>query len=145
MIKSHKKLLIFSSSIIVISFISSIFLHILNPYTMCIFIAATLYLFKRIFGFEKRKRENEKDTIIELSIFILTFFILYYLYGMLVGFTPTGSSWLKIVVPIIIYTLGRELLRYQSLVKSEKSKLLPVISIVMMIVLDISFQYTVLN
>ena len=139
--KSHKRLLVFEIIIMIISFVSSIFLNILESYKMIIFLLAVLFVFKKIFGFEKRKKENEKDTILELLIFIITFILIYYLFGMTIGFILNGTNILQIVIPLILYILLREYLRYQSLVKAEQSTLLTILSIIFIMVLDISYNY----
>ena len=141
MVKSQKKLLLSEIIIIGISLITIIQKSTLSGYIMILFLLAYLGLFKIMFGFEKYKQERLRNHISELLIFIITFWIVYYLFGILVGLTRiyiNSSMIIHTILPIMIYIVEREFLRYQILKKCDTNKWLTGFSIIFFIILDLT-------
>ena len=144
--KGYKRLLIFELIIIFVVFLSGFVSSILSGYVKVISIAALLFLYKFLFGFEKDRHRYWKSIIIEISICLLVYFLLYYLLGLLVGFTKVINYWtLKnlytIFIPLILTIVLKEVFRYMMFVKSEGSKLLIVTSTILCVFLDLAGMF----
>lgn len=86
-----------------------------------------LILSKYLFGFEKYRHRYTKDIILEIIIILIAFFLIYYLSGIVIGFARvenylTVKSIFKFIIPIIIYVILKEVLRYQLVMKASLSK-----------------------
>ena len=140
--RGYKRLLIFDIIMIVLLFINSFFLGILSRYTTVIFLVFSLIAFKFLFGFEKDRHRYLKDVILEIVIFLFTFFILFYLLGLIIGFARTNYlsfyGIINFVLPVFLYVVLREIFRYMMLCKAEGNKLVTIVSIILFIILDIT-------
>ena len=141
--KSHKKLIIFEIILFFILLLNSFVWNILNGYIQIIFLILVIKIFKKIFGLEKDKHRYIKDIIYEISIVLLIFFMLYYLFGIVIGFVKTNNYYnlygiFKFIIPTIIIIILKEYLRYNVLSKSEGNNLLIVLSCIIFIFLDIT-------
>ena len=126
--RGKKRLFIFDIIIIIIflllnSFVSSI----LSGYISVALMALLLIIFKLFFGFEKDRHRYSKSICLEIIIFLMIYFILYYLSGLIFTFYKTINyytlnSIFKILLPLIITIVLREILRYMMLCKAEGSK-----------------------
>ena len=132
--KSYKKLIIFDIILAIILILNSFILNILgNYYYMDIFLLLLLIAFKFIFGLEKDGHRYIKDIIVNMTIVYLISFILYYVFGIFIGFNKTDNFLTfygirTFIVPYIIMIIIREFLRYQMLTKTEKSKSLTIVT-----------------
>lgn len=141
--RGHRNLLIFELIMFAILIINSFVWNMLESYTMIIFLITTIIVFKKIFGIEKDRHRYIKDVIFDTAIFILTFFLLYYLSGIIIGFARTDNyyNWyglVKFIIPLVLTIITKEYLRYQVIMKSEGSKLLTIISCMLFILLDVT-------
>ena len=141
--KSYQKLIIFDIVLLVILLLNDFILNILNNYYYIdILLLLLLVTFKYLFGFEKDRYRYVKDIMANMLIIFLISFIIYYIFGIFIGFyrTPNYLNFYGIrtfVVPYIIMIALREYLRVQMLNKTEKSKYLTVIKVVLLIVIII--------
>lgn len=141
--RGYKKLLVFELIIFIILILNSFVWNILSSYKISIFLLAILLIFKGVFGFEKDKHRYTKDLIMEVVIFIIAFFILYYLFGVVISFYKNGNYLTfeglnKFILPAILYVLLREFLRFMMMSKAEGSKLLFFTTIALFVLLDIT-------
>lgn len=141
---SYIKILIFSIILSIILILNSFILNILgNYYYMCIFLGVLLVIFKLLFGFEKGRYRYTKDIIVNMVIILLISFIIYYIFGIFIGFYKT-TNFLNFygirtfIVPYIIMIILREYLRVQMLNKTEKSKILTFFAILIFMLLELS-------
>lgn len=141
---SYIKILIFSIILSIILILNSFILNILgNYYYMCFFLGALLIIFKFLFGFEKDRYRYTKDIIVNMIIILLISFIIYYIFGIFIGFYKT-TNFLNFygirtfIIPYIIMIILREYLRVQILNKTDKSKKLTFIVILVFILLELS-------
>ena len=141
---SYKKIVIFDIILSIILILNSFILNILgNYYYMCIFLILLLVLFKFLFGFEKDRYRYTKDIIINMVIVLLISFIIYYIFGIFIGFYKT-SNYLNFygirtfIVPYVAMIILREYLRVQMLNKTDKSKLLTVLICFIFMLLELS-------
>ena len=114
--------------IFILVFISnSIVFRFLNQDSLNILLFCLLILSKYLFGFEKDRHRYTKDIILEIIIILIAFFLIYYLSGIVIGFARvenylTVKSIFKFIIPIIIYVILKEVLRYQLVMKASLSK-----------------------
>lgn len=141
--KGYKKLLIFQLILLVIFIFNSFVSSILTKYNQIIFLIIILIFFKFLFGFEKDRHRYIKDLILETIIFLLTYFIIFYLSGIIIGFAKTTnyytlSGFTDFIIPLILSIILKEYLRYMMLTKSEYCKLLNVTTVILFIIFDVS-------
>ena len=145
--KSYQKLIIFDIIITIILLLNSFILNILgNYYYMDIFLVVLMILFKFIFGFEKDRHRYIKDIIINMFIIYLISFIIYYIFGIFIGFYQAESYWgvygiKTFIFPYIMMIILREFLRSQMLTKTENSKILTFITCILFILLELSSAF----
>lgn len=106
---------------------NSIVFRFLNQDSLNILLFCLLILSKYLFGFEKYRHRYTKDIILEIIIILIAFFLIYYLSGIVIGFARvenylTVKSIFKFIIPIIIYVILKEVLRYQLVMKASLSK-----------------------
>ena len=90
--KSYKKLIIFDIILAIILLLNSFILNILGNYLyMDILLVILLIVFKFVFGFEKDRHRYIKDITINISIIYLASFIIYYIFGIFIGFVRTDN------------------------------------------------------
>lgn len=141
--RGYKRLLIFELIVIVFLILNSFVSSILSQYGIVVFLLLLLGIFKIAFNFEKDRHRYTKDIIIETMIFLLIYFLLFYLSGLVISFAKTGNYYtLKniriFIIPNILVIFLREYLRYNVLCKAEGSKILTISTVIMFIFLDIS-------
>lgn len=141
--KGYIKLFVFELIILILLILNSFIYNIFSNYNMVIFLTILIILFKCLFGFEKDKHRYTKDIIFEIIIFLFVFFILYYLFGLFIGFAKTDNyytyhGFINFIIPTVLLIILREFLRYLVIMKSEGSKMLLVMSFLLFLFLDIS-------
>lgn len=146
--KSHRNLLIFQFGVFLIFVLNSFVSNILRGYSLVLFLVLSLVCFKFLFGFEKTRNRYSKQILTDTFIFVLMFFIMFYLFGIIIGFAKTNYySWHSLktfVFPLICTIILKEILRYMIVKKSEGSKILQITTVVIFVFLDIT-QYLYYN
>lgn len=141
--RGYKKLLLFELIIFIILILNSFVWNILSSYKIGIFLLVVSFIFKGVFGFEKDRHRYTKDLIMEIIIYIIAFFILYYLFGIVISFYQ-NENYLTIIglvdfiIPVLFYVLVKEYLRYMVMCKAEGSKLLFITTVLMFVMFDIT-------
>ena len=142
--KSYVKLVIFDIALAIILILNSFILNILgNYYYMCAFLATILVIFKLVFGIEKGRYRYTKDIIINMVIILLIAFIIYYIFGIFIGFARTSNfltvyGFKTFIVPYVIMIVLREYLRVQMLNKADNSKILTFATFALFVLLELS-------
>lgn len=141
--KGYKRLFLFEAILLVILLLDSFVFNILTRYSTFAFLILSLIAFKIVFGFEKDRNRYFKDLVIEVITFLLAFFLIYYLLGIVVGFYRPGNYFsaygiTTFIIPTILLIILKEVLRYMILKKSEGSILLGVMSCILFVFMDIS-------
>ena len=141
--KGYKRLLMFILFIFIILLINSFSFNFLLSYKMIIFMIFLLLFFGNYFIFEKSKKRYIYDILFEVMICIVTFFILYYLLGLIIGlaknktyFSINGIK--DFIIPISIFCILREFFRYNILCKAENNKMCTISVVLLFIMFDIS-------
>ena len=138
----YKRLLVFDCIIIAILLLNNFVSSILNGYVKVGFIVILLLIFRLFFDYEKDRHRYWKSICLEITIFLLVYFIIYYLSGLVFSFYRpinyfTFTNIVNIIIPLIAFIILKELLRYFILVKAEGSKLVIVITCITFILLDL--------
>ena len=142
--KGELKLFIFEFIVIFLLILNSFISSILNYQNILLLLIGMMIVTKYLFGFEKTNNRYNKEIIINLLIVILTCFIIYYLSGLIIGFVKTDTltsiyGLTNFIIPFIVSLVLKEILRYNLLRKGEKSKFLLVLTIILFIMLDVTF------
>ncbi len=142
--KSYIKLIIFSLTIILFLICNSFIFKIFNTLYLSFFMLFLLLIVKIMFGFEKDNHRYTKDVMMHLLIILISFFLIYYLSGIIISFSKTSnyftfSGLTSIILPLIFYIIVKEYLRYTLVTKSSES--IPLI--VLICILFICFDSTV--
>jgi len=143
--KSEKKILTIIISMLILSFLSTFIMHLQSDYFMILFLAVFIIIWRWFVGTSKPIKEYKEDYILEISVYVLTFFIVYYLFGLMVGLSKTIYSLNNLfttVIPLTIFLIEKELIRYQVLSKVDKHFELTVLSVFMFIVFDLCYAST---
>ena len=119
---AYLRIEIFLIMLLLILGINSMFYNFLSNYYMIAFLIIVLVIFKIFFGFEKDRHRYVKDIILNFVIYLLTFFILYYLSGLIITFARSGnyytlSGFINYTFRLFCYIVLREYLRFQFLNK----------------------------
>ena len=146
--RGSTKLLIFELLIIIMLLLNNFVSSILRGYIEVLFLVVLLVIFYFIYGFTKDRHYLWKNVCLDLVLCLLIFFILYYLLGVLVSFTKINnyyniSGFTKVVFPIILIIVLKEILRYMILSKTFDSKLLWVMTCILFINLDLVGKYDI--
>ncbi|MBQ6494737.1 MAG: signal peptidase I [Bacilli bacterium] len=144
--KSYHRIDIFLILLLIILGINSFaydFLNGLKGYMMIVFLVALLVIFKIFFGFEKDRHRHTKDVIINLIIQLLSFFILYYLLGIIITFARNAGyyslyGFTFFTLRLFIYIILREILRYQILNKCEGDVKSNILLLIVFVLFDIT-------
>ena len=139
----YKRLLIFLSFIVIVLLANSFLLNFLSGYKITVFILVLFAIFHKVFVFERDRHRYLEDLIFEVFLFIMTFFILYYLIGLISGLARipnyyTVNGIFGIILPIILYTIVREIFRYNMLCKADDSRICTIGVILVFILFDLS-------
>lgn len=141
--KGYKRLLFFEITLLIILILNSFVWNILNEYNMVVFLFASIISLKLLIGIEKDRHRYTKDILFNLIIFLLISFLLYYLFGIVVGFYKIDNYFnlhgLKtFILPIALSIIIKEYLRYQMLTKAEGEKTLTITTVILFILIDIT-------
>ena len=141
--KGYIRLIVFEIFIMIVLLLNSFVFNMLSGYKMSLLLVLLLLYFFFRFGFEKDRHRYVKDIILETIIFLLIFLILYYLFGLLVGFSKTDNYYnfkgiKDFILPAILFVVLKEFLRYNIVCKAEGSVITIIFTVLTFILLDIS-------
>ena len=146
--KSYIKLIIFSFTFILFFLLNSLKFQFLNQTILNIILILLLGLTYFLFGFEKNRKRYWKDIVLEIIIVLISFFLMYYLLGILIGFAKTKNyltitSFKKFIFPIFIYIILKEYLRYQLVMKASEEKKLIYLICIFFIALENTIPFSI--
>ena len=144
--KGYKRLLIFLSILMIILSFNAFFLNILTKYVMIFFLLVLLVIFDFYLVLERDNKRHFKDILFEIMVFLVTFFIIFYLLGLVVGLAKvpnyiTFKGIKDVLLPIILFCILREILRYNLLCKSDGNVLCTIFVVILMLFFDIYDDY----
>ena len=119
----NNKLKLFMFFFLIIILINSFLYNILNGWLINLFLFISLIIFKILFGFERNNLRYTKRILLDTTIYLLSFFIIYYLSGLLLGFIRNDyynlNGFINFTLNIFVFIILKELLRFYMLKKSE--------------------------
>lgn len=141
--KSYIKMLIFQSAMLIVLILNSFVTNLLKGYNVVFFLLLSIVLFKIFFGLGRDRHRYTKDVILDLVIFLLAFFMLYYLFGLVIGFARidnyyTFLGFKTFVIPVTLVIILKEFLRYFMLERVHGSKILIIVTYIIFLFLDVS-------
>ena len=115
--KGYKRLLIFEIIMFLVLILNSFVWNILKEYNMIIFLIISIIIFKMLVGIEKDRHRYTKDIIFNILIFLLISFLIYYIFGMIIGFYKIDNYFnlygiKTFILPLILSIILKEYLRY---------------------------------
>ena len=110
--RGYKRLLVFEFLLFIVLFLNSFVWNVLSKHAMNIFLVVLIFLFKFLFGLEKDRHRFLKDIMMEIFIFLLVFFMLYYLFGIIITFARPGNyytlnGFLNFILPTFVMIILR--------------------------------------
>ena len=142
--KGYKKILILSLVLITVFLLDLFIFNFFSSYKMILFLFILLIFFNIFFVLEKDNHRYVKNVLFEILIFIISFFLIYYLLGLFVGLAR-NSNYLNLyglrvfIIPLITYTILREILRYNMLNKADGNNLCSIIVVTVFIIMDMAY------
>ena len=139
----YLKLIIFEVICIILLLLNSFVWNILNTYITIIILFLLVIIFRKKYGFEKEHYRYTKDILIEIIIFLLSFFILFYLFGLIIGFAKNSNYYninglTNFIIPLIFTIILKEFLRYGFIKKSIGNKLAIFMTLTLFVLFDIT-------
>lgn len=139
--KSYIKIILFIFTLSIVFFLDIFKFKLISQVKLNIILLLSLGIMYLMLGFEKDRHRYTKDIILEIIIVLITFFLIYYIGGILIGFARNNNYWtinslINIILPIVVFIFIKEVLRYQLLVKSSESKILIILVCFFFILLD---------
>lgn len=141
--KGYKKILIFEIILFLILLLNSFVWNILNRYKIVLLLLFLILIFKVFFGNERERKRYIKDIIFEIIIIYLMSFMLFYIFGIFIGFYRNDNyfTWYgikEIILPIVLFIVFKEYFRHLVLTKSEGNNLLYITTCILFILFDLT-------
>ncbi len=141
-IKSYYTIFLVETVIMFLVILNSFNSSLSNVYVLpfILFICDVMFFF--VLGFEKKNKRLNKIVNFDIFLFSMVFLILYYLFGIIIGFAESNSyltlyGLTVFIIPTILKIIFKEHLRNSLLTKSGKNKFLIVYSVILFIMIDI--------
>lgn len=142
--KKNEKRILLIEIIALLFLILNIFVkNILTEYTIILFLLILFILSVILVGFEKEKTIEKRKVLKQVFFYTISFLIIIYGLGLIVGFLSTSYSLTLINIfknsfPVFLILIIEELVRYNICKKGENNKLIIYISVVIFTFVDIS-------
>lgn len=141
--KGYKRILIFEIILSVLLLLNSFVSNILEGYKLILFLFICILIFYKLFGYEKDNFRYRKAVIMNTVVFLIMFFSLYYLLGIIVGLARTDNYFTLIglkdfLIPITLSIVLQEILRYMIVVKCGDNKKLLILTTIVFILVGMS-------
>ncbi len=142
--KKNEKIILLIEIITLLFLILNIFVkNILTEYTIILFLLVLFILSVILVGFEKEKTIEKRKVLKQVFFYTISFLIIIYGLGLIVGFLSTSYSLTLINIfknsfPVFLILIIEELFRYNICKKGENNKLIIYITVVIFTFVDIS-------
>ena len=142
--KKNEKRILLIEIIALLFLILNIFVkNILTENTIILFLLILFILSVILVGFEKEKTIEKRKVLKQVFFYTISFLIIIYGLGLIVGFLSTSYSLTLINIfknsfPVFLILIIEELVRYNICKKGENNKLIIYISVVIFTFVDIS-------
>lgn len=149
-IKSYYMIFWFETIIMILlvlnSFNSSVSSVYLLPFIL--FISDLIFLF--LLGYEKYNKRLSKLMMFEMIMYSIIFLLLYYLFGVFIGFAKNGNyltlyGFTIFIIPLILKIIFKEYLRYSLLKKCGNNIFLIIYTTILFIMVDVLSSINIVN
>ena len=141
-IKSYYIIFSFETIIMFLAILNSFNSSLSNVYVLpfILFICDVIFFF--VLGFEKSNKRLNKIVDFDIFMFSMVFLILYYLFGIIIGYAESNNyltlyGLTVFIIPTILKIIFKEHLRNSLLTKSGDNKFLIIYSVILFIMIDI--------
>ena len=141
-IKSYYTVFLVETVIMFLVILNSFNSILSNVYVLpfILFICDVIFFF--VLGFEKKNKRLNKIVDFDVFMFSMVFLILYYLFGIIIGYAESNNyltlyGLTVFIIPTILKIVFKEHLRNSLLTKSGNNKFLIVYSVLLFIMIDI--------
>ena len=141
-IKSYYTIFLVETVIMFLVILNSFNSILSNVYVLpfILFICDVIFFF--VLGFEKTNKRLNKIVDFDIFMFSMVFLILYYLFGIIIGYAESNNyltlyGLTVFIIPTILKIIFKEHLRNSLLTKSGDNKFLIIYSVILFIMIDI--------
>ena len=141
-IKSYYTIFLFETVLLFLVTLNSFNSSLSNVYVLpfILFICDVIFFF--VLGFEKSNKRLNKIVDFDIFMFSMVFLILYYLFGIIIGYAESNNyltlyGLTVFIIPTILKIVFKEHLRNSLLTKSGNNKFLIAYSVILFIMIDI--------
>ena len=149
--KASVKKILTIEIIMLITILSGFFVpYLFEEERYIIFLLAAVAATYFTVGLDFKRHKKSTEILKNLAIYLLLFFMLSYLAGLFIGFNKTIYSFgltnlANNIAPTILLIILCEILRYQFIIKSNKNKIVVILSAIIFTIIDICIANTYYN
>ena len=141
-VKSYYTIFLFETVLLFLAILNSFNSSLSNVYVLpfILFICDVIFFF--VLGFEKKNKRLNKTVSFDVFMYSMIFLILYYLFGIIIGYAES-NNYLTLygltifIIPTILKIIFKEHLRNSLLTKSGNNKFLIIYTTLLFIMIDI--------
>lgn len=143
-VKKNEKMILLLEIITLLFLILNVFVkNILTDYTIILLLLILFLISIVLVGFEKEKTMEKKMVLKQVVFYTISFLIIIYGLGLLVGFLSTSYSLTIINIfknsfPVLLLVIIEELYRYNLCKKGENNSIIIYITVIIFTLVDIS-------
>ena len=149
-IKSYYTIFLFETVVMFLVILNSFNSSLSNVYVLPFILFICDLIFFLVLGFEKRNKRLNKIVDFDVFTFSMVFLILYYLFGIIIGYAESNNyltlyGLTVFIIPTILKIVFKEHLRNSFLTKSGNNKFLIIYTTLLFIMIDILSALSVLK
>ena len=149
-IKSYYTIFLFETVVMFLVILNSFNSSLSNVYVLPFILFICDLIFFLVLGFEKRNKRLNKIVDFDVFTFSMVFLILYYLFGIIIGYAESNNyltlyGLTVFIIPTILKIVFKEHLRNSFLTKSGDNKFLIIYTTLLFIMIDILSALSVLK
>ena len=149
-VKSYYTIFLFEIVLLFLVILNSFNSSLSNVYVLPFILFICDFIFFLVLGFEKNNKRLNRIVDFDVFIFSMIFLILYYLFGIIIGYAES-NNYLTLygltifIIPTILKIVFKEHLRNSLLTKSGDNKFLIIYTVILFIIIDILPALSILN
>ena len=149
-IKSYYTIFLFETVVMFLVILNSFNSSLSNVYVLPFILFICDLIFFLVLGFEKRNKRLNKIVDFDVFTFSMVFLILYYLFGIIIGYAESNNyltlyGLTVFIIPTILKIVFKEHLRNSFLTKSGNNKFLIIYTTLLFIMIDILSALSILK
>ena len=149
-IKSYYTIFLFETVVMFLVILNNFNSSLSNVYVLPFILFICDLIFFLVLGFEKRNKRLNKIVDFDVFTFSMVFLILYYLFGIIIGYAESNNyltlyGLTVFIIPTILKIVFKEHLRNSFLTKSGNNKFLIIYTTLLFIMIDILSALSILK